>query len=50
MVFKAEAIARIRLGWERASALRRNSLSLLHIFSNGLRSGQEEHLGTELLN
>src|SRR6516164_85823 len=39
MVSKAEAIASIRLGRERASALRRNSLSLLHIFSskNSLR-------------
>ena len=30
MVSKAEAIASIRLGRERASTLRRNSLSLLH--------------------
>jgi len=40
MVSKAEAIASIRLDRERASALRRNSLGLLHIFSIGLRSGE----------
>jgi len=50
---KAEAIAWIRAGLERAWALRRNSLSLLHIFSIGLKirgiSRQEQYSGAELL-
>ena len=42
---KARPIAWMSVGSERASLLRRNSLSLLHIFSIGLRSGEEVYWG-----
>ena len=42
---KAEAIAWIRAGWERAWALRRDSFSLLHIFSIGVSAEGFQELG-----